>query len=67
VPDLRGFGVGDQIVEVTVVTPTKLTEQQKALLEEFAAIEHEKKEGGIFRRLLKRAESLGKARHEEAS
>lgn len=32
VPDLRGHGNGDQFVKVTVVTPTKLTSEQKAML-----------------------------------
>ncbi len=31
-PDLRGGGVGDQFVKVAVVTPTKLTAEQKALM-----------------------------------
>jgi DnaJ-class molecular chaperone with C-terminal Zn finger domain len=36
VPKLRGYGQGDQQVKVTVVTPTKLTDEQKDLLREFA-------------------------------
>jgi len=31
-PDLRGYSTGDQFVKVVVVTPTKLTPQQKELL-----------------------------------
>jgi molecular chaperone DnaJ len=31
-PDLRGYGNGDQFVKVTVVTPSKLTSEQKALM-----------------------------------
>ncbi len=38
VPDVKGYGVGDQHVRVRVVTPTKLTERQKQLLREFAEI-----------------------------
>jgi molecular chaperone DnaJ len=57
IPDLRGFGAGDQIIEVAVVTPTKLTERQFALLQEFADIEREKKEGGFFRKLFRRSEA----------
>ncbi|BAS28490.1 molecular chaperone DnaJ [Limnochorda pilosa] len=36
VPDLRGFGKGDQLVRVKVVTPTHLTEAQRELLRQFA-------------------------------
>lgn len=35
---LGGYGRGDQIVKVIVETPTKLTQRQKELLEEFAKI-----------------------------
>lgn len=35
VPKLRGYGQGDQHVKVTVVTPTKLSEEQKELLRQF--------------------------------
>ncbi|MHB1418923.1 MAG: molecular chaperone DnaJ [Bacillota bacterium] len=35
IPRLRGFGRGDQHVKVKVVTPTTLTEKQKALLKQF--------------------------------
>lgn len=38
VPDVKGYGVGDQHIRVRVVTPTKLTERQKQLLREFAEI-----------------------------
>lgn len=38
VPRLRGYGQGDQHVKVVVVTPTNLTEEQKRLLREFAAL-----------------------------
>jgi len=37
VTDVRGFGRGDQLVKVRVVTPTKLNSKQKQLLREFAA------------------------------
>ncbi len=36
VPHLRGYGRGEQIVQVVVETPTNLTERQRELLEEFA-------------------------------
>ena len=34
-PQLRGNGTGDQIIEIQVETPTKLTDRQKELLQEF--------------------------------
>jgi molecular chaperone DnaJ len=37
IPKLRGYGRGDHHVKVKVVTPTKLTEEQKELLREFDA------------------------------
>ena len=41
VPHLRGSGQGDQHVKVVVVTPSKLSEEQKDLLREFAALNGE--------------------------
>ena len=38
-PDLNGRARGDQLVTVTVVTPTKLTAKQRALIEELVAAE----------------------------
>ena len=38
VPNVRGRGTGDQHIIVKLVTPTKLTEKQKQLLQEFAEI-----------------------------
>lgn len=35
VPDLRGYRNGDQLVEVQVETPTKLTKEQKELIHKF--------------------------------
>lgn len=37
IPDVHGYGRGDQHVKVTVVTPGKLNEKQKQLLKEFAS------------------------------
>lgn len=56
VPHLRGSGTGDQHVKVTVVTPTKLTEQQKDLLRELAKMSGEEmhdKQQTIFDRVKK--------------
>ncbi|MBO0719239.1 MAG: molecular chaperone DnaJ [Blastocatellia bacterium] len=38
---LQGQGRGDLFVVTTIITPTKLTREQKRLLEQFAAIEEE--------------------------
>jgi molecular chaperone DnaJ len=37
VPDLRGGSRGDQIVTIQVVTPKKLSEDQRAMFEELAS------------------------------
>jgi molecular chaperone DnaJ len=36
IQDVRGSGRGDQLVQVKVVTPQKLTAKQKELLRQFA-------------------------------
>jgi molecular chaperone DnaJ len=41
VPDLNGYGRGDQIVRLAVETPRKLSARQRELLEEFARISGE--------------------------
>ena len=41
IPDLNGYGRGDQIVRVVVETPRKLSARQRELLEEFARISGE--------------------------
>jgi molecular chaperone DnaJ len=41
VPDLNGYGRGDQVVRLTVETPRKLSGRQRELLEEFARISGE--------------------------
>ena len=35
IPDLKGYGSGNMLVKVKVVTPTKLSKRQKELLREF--------------------------------
>ncbi|MED4453432.1 molecular chaperone DnaJ [Metabacillus fastidiosus] len=42
VPNVRGYGQGDQYVILRVLTPTSLTEKQKELLREFADISGDK-------------------------
>ncbi len=38
-PDLRSHKVGDELVQIFIEIPRKLTEQQKQLLREFATLE----------------------------
>lgn len=40
-PSLRNYGHGDQLVKVVIETPTRLTQRQRELLEEFAQISGE--------------------------
>lgn len=42
IPSLRGYGRGDQIVQVQIVTPTNLNKKQAALLDEFSKLESDK-------------------------
>jgi molecular chaperone DnaJ len=42
IPSLRGYGNGDQIIQVLVKTPTGLTKKQEHLLKEFARLESAK-------------------------
>ena len=42
IPELRGRGRGDQIIQVTIKTPTHLTKKQEALLRDFAKLESKK-------------------------
>ncbi|KJS11300.1 MAG: molecular chaperone DnaJ [Peptococcaceae bacterium BRH_c8a] len=54
IPDVRGYGRGDQYVQVRVLTPTRLTDKQRELLEEFALIEGQKSQGddkGFFKKV----------------
>jgi molecular chaperone DnaJ len=47
---MRGYGKGDEIVQVIVKTPTKLTKKQEELLREFSMIEEGKGKKGFFRK-----------------
>jgi len=53
-PDLRGYGAGDEFVRVTVVTPTRLSASQKELLRQFGDSTGDYQKGvskkGVFRR-----------------
>jgi molecular chaperone DnaJ len=50
IPDVHGRGKGDQYIRVIVKTPTRLSDKQKHLLEEFEGSEKEskKKKGRFF-------------------
>ncbi len=65
-PDIRGGRSGNQVIFIKVMVPENLTERQRELLKEFAEIEKEKKEGGFFRRLFRKAAGHGgeQARHD---
>ncbi len=57
VPNIRGYGRGDQIVQVVVTTPKKLSERERELLIEMAEIRGEKvskKETGFFQKQWKK-------------
>ena len=43
VPNLRGYGRGDLLIDIRVKTPVKLNKRQKEILREFAEIENGKK------------------------
>jgi molecular chaperone DnaJ len=43
VPNLRGYGRGDLLIDIKVKTPVKLNKRQEELLREFAEIENGKK------------------------
>lgn len=54
IQDVRGYGRGDQLVTLRVVTPTKLNAKQKELLREFAKESGEEVQGdnkGFFERM----------------
>ena len=51
IPSLNGTGKGDQLVRVKVVTPTKLTREQRELFERLAEISEEEPPGGLFERV----------------
>lgn len=42
IPSLRGYGRGDQIIQVQILTPTNLNKKQAALLKDFSKLESDK-------------------------
>jgi len=55
IPDLHGYGKGDEFVIVRIKVPTSLTQQQRKLLEEFAHVSSEDIESPSFTEKIKRA------------
>lgn len=58
VPNVRGYGTGDQHIHIRIVTPTHLTERQKELLREFNEIgghDATDEQGGSFFQRFKKA------------
>ncbi len=59
IPHLRGGGRGDMHVKIVIITPTRLNEEQKKVLNEFAKIsgqdnyrpKDKERDKGIFERL----------------
>lgn len=54
IPDLDGYGLGNELVRVIVEVPTKLSKRQKELLEEFGSLKESKinkKSKNFFSRL----------------
>lgn len=45
IPDVRGYGRGDQYVVAQVVTPTRMTSKQREILKEFARVGGDQIEG----------------------
>ena len=63
VPNLRGFGHGDQIIHVQVKIPKKITKKQEELLREYAAGEEGKgQEMSSFDKVKEFMESMKKGR-----
>ena len=65
VPSLRGGSRGDMLVEVQVQTPTRLSKEQKELLQRFAELSQEQDESGFFSRLFQG--QLGKQKKKNKS
>ena len=54
IPNVRGFGRGDQLVKIKIEVPRKLNTRQKTILREFAkagGLEVKEEEKGFFDRV----------------
>ncbi|MGI6638243.1 MAG: molecular chaperone DnaJ [Desulfobulbus sp.] len=71
VPSLRGGARGDMVVEVQVKIPTRLSKEQKELLQRFAELNQEEEEGSFFSRFfsghLGRSKKKGRSGKERAA
>ena len=52
-PKLRGYGRGDQIVQVIVKTPKNLTKRQEEILKEFEGLVKNKDKGEGWKKFFK--------------
>jgi molecular chaperone DnaJ len=55
IPDVHGRGVGDELVRINVEIPTRLTAQQRSLIEEFARLSGEEINKESFSDKIKKA------------
>jgi len=55
IPDVHGNGIGDELVRVNVEIPSRLTAEQRKLIEEFARISGEDVSKGSFTDKIKKA------------
>ena len=55
IPDLHGYGKGDEFVIIRIKVPTSLMQEQRRLLEEFARVSSEDIESSSFTEKIKRA------------
>jgi molecular chaperone DnaJ len=59
IKDLRGYHKGDQVVRIQVETPTKITREQRELIEQFQKIRHDRSYPLYQRFIEKVKKSLG--------
>ena len=55
IPDVHGRGIGDELVRVNVEIPTRLTAEQRRLMEEFARLSGEDTDKESFTDKIKKA------------
>ena len=55
IPDVHGRGIGDELIRVNVVIPSKLTPEQRRLIEEFARLSGEEINKESFTDKIKKA------------
>ncbi len=51
IPDIQGYGKGDQIVQFVLKTPKKLSKREQEIFEELAKVEQEEQDKGFFKTL----------------